>query len=166
MLEQAIKRSTLSINLEKARESLEKARESHERYLLKLNDADLQKAIEYYIDAIKLDPALAESYYRLASLMWENGQIGVQSAIEQCKTAISLAPKNVNAHLYAGYFMKMSNDFKSAEAEFRNAIKMSGLNSSRPRLILSLSILQKMGKDKFTICEFAKCLYYLATGAD
>lgn len=165
MLEQAIKRSTLSINLEKARESLEKARESHERYLLKLNDADLQNAIEYYIDAIKLDPALAESYYRLASLMWENGQIGVQSAIEQCKTAISLAPKNVNAHLYAGYFMKMSNDFKSAEAEFRNAIKMSGLNSSRPRLILSLSILQKMGKDKFTICEFAKCLYYLATGA-
>lgn len=164
MLEQAIIRSNLTLNLEKAKESLEKAREAHERYLIKLQDQDLQAAIEYYIDAIKLDPSMPESYYRLASLMWENGQIGLQTAIEQCKTAISLAPKNINAHIYAGYFMKLANDYKSAEKEFKNAIKIGGLNSSRPRLILSLSILQKMNAEKVTIKEFAKCLYYLVTG--
>ncbi|MFA7658134.1 MAG: tetratricopeptide repeat protein [Candidatus Gastranaerophilaceae bacterium] len=165
MLEQTLIRSNLTLNLEKAQESLEKARESHERYLLKLQEQDLQSAIEYYVDAIKLDPSMPESYYRLASLMWENGQIGLQTAIEQCKTAISLAPKNINAHIYTGYFMKLSNDYKSAEEEFKNAIKIGGINSSRPRLILSLSILQKMSAERVTIREFAKCLYYLVTGS-
>lgn len=164
MLEQTLICSNLTINLEKAKNSLELARESHERYLLKFQDQDLQDAIEHYITAIKLDPSMPESYYRLASLMWENGQIGLQTAIEQCKTAISLAPKNINAHIYAGYFMKLSNDFKSAEKEFRDAIKLGGINSSRPRLMLSLSILQKMSTEKVTIQEFAKCLYYLVTG--
>ncbi len=164
MLEQAIIRSNLTLNLDKAQESLEKARGAHEKYLIKLQDNYLQEAIGHYIDAIKLDPSQPESYYRLASLMWENGQIGLQTAIEQCKTAISIAPKNINAHIYAGYFMKLANDYKSAEAEFKNAIKIGGLNSSRPRLILSLSILQKMNVEKITVKEFAKCLYYLITG--
>lgn len=164
MLEQTIIRSNLTLNLAKAQESLEKAREAHERYLIKLQDHDLQAAIEHYITAIKLDPSMPESYYRLASLMWENGQIGLQTAIEQCKTAVTLAPKNINAHIYAGYFMKLANDYKSAEEEFKSAIKIGGLNSSRPRLILSLSILQKMNNEKITIKEFAKCLYYLVTG--
>lgn len=164
MLEQTILRSNLTLNLAKAQESLKKAIEAHERYLIKLQNQDLEIAIEYYIDAIKLDPTMPESYYRLASLMWENGQIGLQAAIEQCKTAISLAPKNINAHIYAGYFMKLANDYKSAEEEFKQAIKIGGLNSSRPRLILSLSILQKMNVEKVTVKEFAKCLYYLVTG--
>lgn len=165
MLEQTIKRSQLSLNLEKAKTSLEKARESHERYLLKLQEVDLQIAIEHYVDAIKLDPSMPESYYRLASLMWENGQISLQTAVEQCKTAVSIAPDNINAHIYTGYFMKLANDFQSAEKEFKNAIKIGGLNSSRPRLILSLSILQKMSLEKVTVREFAKCLYYFVTGS-
>lgn len=164
MLEQAIIRSNLTLNSENAQESLEKAREAHERYLIKFQKQDLQEAIEYYIDAIKSDPSMPESYYRLASLMWENGQIGLQAAIEQCKTAISLAPKNINAHIYTGYFMKLANDYKSAEEEFKNAIKIGGFNSSRPRLMLSLSILQKMSTQRFTVKEFSKCLYYLVTG--
>lgn len=164
MLEQAIIRSNLTLYFEKAQDSLEKARTAHERYLIKLQDQDLQEAIEHYINAIKLDPTIPESYYRLASLMWENGQIGLQTAIEQCKTAITLAPKNINAHMYAGYFMKLASDYKSAEEEFKNAINIGGFNSSRPRLMLSLSILQKMSVEKVTVKEFAKCLYYLVTG--
>src|SRR5574344_2722038 len=123
MLEQAITRSNLSLNIEKAQKALESARGAHEKYLIRLNEEDLHLAIEHYITAIKLDPALPEAYYRLASLMWENGQIGLQTAIEQCKTAISLAPKNINAHIYTGYFLKLANEYKSAEQEFRNAIK-------------------------------------------
>ena len=75
----------------------------------------MQDAIEYYIDAVKYDPTMPEAYYRLATLMWEQGQISLDTAIEQCKTAVSLAPKNVNAHLYTGFFMKLAQDFKSAE---------------------------------------------------
>lgn len=165
MLEQVITRSNLALNIENARISLEKAREAHERYLIRQQNQDLQLAIEYYIDAIKQDPSMPETYYRLASLMWENGQIGVQTAIEQCKTAISLAPKNINAHIYTGYFMKLAQDYPAAEQEFKKAIKIGGLNSARPRLILSLSILQKMTLEKATVREFAKCLYYLITGS-
>ena len=83
---------------------LEEAREAHENYLIKQQDVDLEKAIEFYIDAIKVNPALAESYYRLASLLLIKGQISVEGALEQCRTAITLEPENANAHIYSGYF--------------------------------------------------------------
>ena len=124
-------------NKEKAADSLEKARLAHEKYLLGQQNTDLQEAIENYIDTVKYDPSIPESYYRLASLMWEQGQISIHSAIEQCKTAISLAPRNMNARLYTGYFLQLSNDYKGAINEFKSAIKMSGINSGRSRMILS-----------------------------
>src|SRR5574344_2103763 len=139
MLEQTISVSAMSERNIEALNSLEKARAAHERYLLKLQNQDLENAIEYYIDAVKLNPTMPEAYYRLATLMWQNGQISLQTAIEQCKKAISLAPKNINAHLYTGYFMKMAQDYKSAETEFKNAIKIGGINSARPRLFMSRS---------------------------
>lgn len=143
MSEQMLLQPIKAANTDKAKESLEKARIAHEKYLIRQQNTDLQDAIEFYIDAVKYDPTMPEAYYRLATLMWEQGQISLDTAIEQCKTAVSLAPKNINAHLYTGFFMKMAQDFKSAEHEFKSAIKMGKLNSARPRLILSQSILQK-----------------------
>ncbi len=61
--------------------------------------------------------------------------------------------------------MKLANDYKSAEDEFKQAIKLGGFNSARPRLILSLAILQKMTLEKSTVREFARCLYYLTSGS-
>ena len=103
-----------NLNKEKAQNYLEKARLAHEKYLLGQKNNDLQEAIDNYIDAVKYDPSIPETYYRLASLMWEQGQISVYSAIEQCQTAVSISPRNVNAHLYAGYFMQLSADYQSA----------------------------------------------------
>ena len=113
-----------SIYKEKAQEYLEKARLSHERYLIGQKNIDLQEAVENYIDAVKYDPSIPETYYRLASLMWERGQISIYSAIEQCQTALTLSPKNVNAHLYTGYFMQLSKDYSSAENEYKSAINI------------------------------------------
>lgn len=154
-----------SENTLKAQKSLEKARIAHERYLIRQQNSDLQEAIEHYVDAVKLDPALPESYYRLASLMWEQGQISLDTAIEQCKTACSLAPSNMNAHMYTGFFMKLAQDFKSAEKEFKSAIKMSKLKSARPRLILSQSILQKINAKDGNIGDYASFLYYFLSGS-
>lgn|SRR5574344_164938 len=165
MLEQTISVSAMSERNIEALNSLEKARAAHERYLLKLQNQDLENAIEYYIDAVKLNPTMPEAYYRLATLMWQNGQISLQTAIEQCKQAVSIAPKNINAHLYTGYFLKLAQDYKSAEKEFKNAIKIGGLNSARPRLFMSLSILQKMTTEKHSPLDFVKCMYYLLTGS-
>lgn len=155
----------VALNAEKARTSLEKAREAHERYLIRQQNSDLQEAIEHYVDAVKLDPTMPESYYRLAALMWEQGQISINTAIEQCKTACSLAPDNMNAHMYTGFFMKMAQDFKSAEKEFKSAIKMSKLKSARPRLVLSQSILQKINNNDGNLSDYASFLYYLVSGS-
>ncbi len=151
-------------NSEKALDALEKAREAHEKYLIRQQNCDLQEAIEHYVDAVKLDPMLPESYYRLASLMWEQGQISIGTAIEQCKTACTIAPGNMNAHMYTGFFMKLAQDFKSAEKEFKSAIKVSKLKSARPRLILSQSILQKINSQNGNIGDYVSFLYYFLSG--
>ena len=165
MSEQILLQPIKAANTDKARESLEKARIAHERYLIRQQNSDLQEAVEYYIDAVKYDPSMPESYYRLATLMWEQGQISLDTAIEQCKTAVSLAPHNINAHLYTGFFMKMAQDFKSAEEEFKSAIKMGKLKSARPRLILSQSILQKINSQNGGVKDYLSFLYYFLSGS-
>ncbi len=165
MSDQMLLQPIQASNPEKARAALEKAREAHEKYLVRLQNCDLQEAIEHYIDAVKYDPAMPEAYYRLATLMWEQGQISVDTAIEQCKTAVSLAPQNINAHLYTGFFMKLAQDFKSAEQEFKSAIKMGKLKSARPRLILSQSILQKINTQNGTATDYMNFLYYFLSGS-
>ena len=152
---------TINENKEKAKKSLEIAREAHERYLIRKNNSDFETAISNYIDAVKYDPSMPESYYRLASLMWEQGQISVSTAIEQCKTAVALAPDNMNAHLYAGYFMKVAEDYKEAEKEFKKAIKSNRLKSARPRLVLSQTILQKINSNNAKASDYMSFLYYL-----
>ena len=131
-------------NQEKAVLSLEKARLSHEKYLLNQQNNDLQDAIDNYIDAVKYDPTIPETYYRLATLMWEQGQISINGAIEQCQTAISLSQNNTNAHIYTGYFLQLSQNYQAAEKEFKAAIGINQFRSGRPRMILSQAILQRI----------------------
>lgn len=152
-------------NKERAIESLEKARIAHEKYLIGQRNSDLQEAVEHYVDAVKYDPTIPESYYRLATLMWEQGQISIGTAIEQCKTAITLSPKNKDAHLYTGYFMQLAQDYGSAEKEFKSAISMNPLASGRPRMILSQSLLQKINTQNATYKDYVGFLYYFLTGS-
>jgi len=144
---------------------LEKARAAHQKYIIKQQNEDLENAIGYYIEAIKSDSRVAEPYYRLASLMFEKGQISLESAIEQCKTAITLEPSNVNAHIYAGYFLSMSEDYKAAQKEFNLAIKSGAFNSARPRLFLSKLIKREMLLEGKTLSRVVKYLYYLLSGS-
>ena len=152
-------------NYEKAREFLEQARVAHEKYLIGHRNNDLQQAVEYYVDAVKYDPTMPETYYRLAALMWEQGQISVETAIEQCQTAISLSPHNKDAHLYTGYFMQLAQDYGSAEKEFKSAISLNPLTSGRPRMILSQSLLQKINSQNASYKDYAGFLYYFLTGS-
>lgn len=153
------------IKTEKAKMSLEKARIAHEKYLIRQNNKDLQEAIEHYIDAVKYDPGIPETYYRLASLMWEQGQISLNAAIDQCKTAVSLAPDNMNAHMYAGFFMKLAENYPEAMDEFKSAVKMGKLNSARPRLVLSQAILQKINAQEGKFGDYLQFVYYFLSGS-
>ena len=144
---------------------LEEAREAHEKYLIKQQDADLEKAIECYIDAIKINPAIPESYYRLASLLLMKGQISVEGALEQCQTAITLEPDNVNAHIYSGYFKCLNGDFDEAEKEFQFAVTRAGKNSARPRLFLSKLLFSRIKNHNSSVKDVMKFLYYFLSGS-
>jgi len=148
-----------------AEDLLEEARNAHENYLIKQQEPDLEHAIECYVDAIKANPAISESYYRLASLLLMKGQISVEGALEQCKTALTLEPKNVNAHIYSGYFQCLNGDFEEAEKEFKLAISNSGMNSARPRLFMSKVLLSKIKHHSSSIKDTVKFLYYLLSGS-
>ena len=150
---------------DKAAILLEEARTHHENYLIKQQDSDLEKAIEYYIDAIKVNPSISESYYRLASLLLLKGQISVDGAIEQCKTALTLEPNNVNAHIYAGYFQCLNGNFDEAEKEFKLAVNNSGKNSARPRLFLSKVLFSRIQNHNSSVKDVMKFLYYFLSGS-
>ncbi len=149
---------------EKVLNTLEKARVFHEKYLLRSNSSDLESAVNYYIQAIKLNPSIPETYYRLASLLFENGEISLDSAIEQCKMAVNIDPKNTNAHIYTGYFLKLANDFEEAEKEFKNAIKINPIKSARPRLILASLLYEKINNVKPSFIDFIRMVYYACSG--
>ena len=144
---------------------LEEARAAHENYLIKQQDADLEKAIEYYIDAIKINPAICESYYRLASLLLLKGQISVEGALEQCRTALTLEPGNVNAHIYTGYFQCLNGNFDEAEKEFKLAVSNSGKNSARPRLFLSKLLFSRIKNHNSSVKDVMQFLYYFLSGS-
>ena len=144
---------------------LEEARAAHEQFLIKQQDADLERAVGFYIDAIKLNPGLAESYYRLASLLLIKGQITVDGALEQCKTAITLEPQNVNAHIYSGYFQSLNGNFEEAEKEFRLAVQNSGKNSARPRLFLSKLLFSRIKNQHSSVKDVVSFLYYFLSGS-
>ena len=144
---------------------LEEARAAHENYLIKQQDADLEKAIEYYVDAIKVNPAICESYYRLASLLLLKGQISVEGALEQCRTALTLEPENVNAHIYTGYFQCLNGNFDEAEKEFKLAVTNSGKNSARPRLFLSKLLFSRIKNHNSSVKDVMQFLYYFLSGS-
>lgn len=143
---------------------LKLAHQSHEDYLVCSNKKDLEDAIDFYVRAIKIDPFTSEAYYKLASLLWERGDIDVNSALEQCQKAIKLNPKSSIARLYLGYFLKTAGKFDEAEAEFKNAISLSRFTSAKPRISLAVTLIQKMRTTKANANDVFKAIYYYSSG--
>ncbi len=148
-----------------ARENLEKAQNAHQRYIINSYPSDLEEAIEHYITAVKLNPNVAKSYYRLACLLYEDGQISLDTAASQCLVAVNMEPDNINAKLYYGHFLQLMGSYEKAKEQFKNAIKLSPFLSSRPRLILSLNYLKELNETKFSFIKFSKFLYYFISGS-
>lgn len=145
--------------------TFENARKAHERWIIKNNKKDLDAAIEYYSKTLAVNPAVSECYYRLAMLLWESGQISLSTAIDKCFSAVTVSPNNINARLYAGYFLKLAGRFDEAEIQFKHAIKTCFLSSSRARMNLGLMLSERIFKGDFKISFMLKSLYYLSTGA-
>lgn len=150
---------------DEAQQNLEKAQDAHKRYMMNACPGDLEEAIEYYITSVKLNPNVAKSYYRLACLLYEDGQISLETAASQCLVAVNMEPDNINAKLYYGHFLQLMGSYEKAKEQFQNAIKLSPFLSSRPRLILSLNYLKEINETKFSFMKFSKFLYYFISGS-
>lgn len=148
-----------------AQDYMEDARRHHEQYLIKGSRADLDSAVDSYIDAIKFNPNIAEAYYRLATLLWDKGEINLSSAIEQCMSAVNISPNNPNARIYAGFFLEMAKKYDEAEKEYKAAIKMNPLKAARSRLSLASLYLEKMHDTKLNAWDFSQSLYYMLSGS-
>ena len=148
-----------------AQDYMEFARKYHEQYLIKGKKSDLDNAVDNYIDAIKFNPNIAEAYYRLATLLWDKGEINLSSAIEQCKSAISISPANPNARIYAAYFLEMAKKYDEAEKEFKEAIKLNPLKAARSRLSLASLYIDKMHDSNLNVKDFSQSLYYMLSGS-
>lgn len=159
------KQETQKQNSNETDKQMKLAQEAHQRYLLRSSGEDLSTAINFYIEAIKTNPNTPSAYFRLASLLHENGQIGIESAVEQCRRAVGIDPKNANAHMYLGYFLSLKNEFDEAKSHFKTAIKLKPLSSARTRLVLALTILDKAKNNKNTIKDFTSAMYYIFSGS-
>lgn len=148
-----------------AQDYLEFARKYHEQYLIKGKRSDLDNAVGNYIDAIKFNPNIAEAYYRLATLLWDKGEINLDSAIEQCKSAINISPDNPNAHIYTACFLEMAKNYEEAEIELKKAIKLAPFQSARSRFSLASLYFDKMQHNNFNAKDFSQSLYYICSGS-
>ena len=153
-----------SQEIDETDEVLRLAKKSYEKFVLQSNNKNLEDAIDNYMKLLDLDPTIPETYYRLASLLWQKGEIDIDAAIEQCINSIELDPESVNAKLHLGFFLDMSGDFDGACEQFEEAISLKRFFSSRPRLALAVVLIKKMRATEPTFKDFTKAMHNLITG--
>lgn len=117
-------------------------RKSYENYIIHSYESDLDIAISSYERALEIDPDNAESYYKLASLLWEKGQIDIDFAISHCQKAVHLSPDNMDARLFLGYFFRIAGYMEEAIQEFKEAADINFFTSAKPRIALGVSLIQ------------------------
>ena len=141
-------------------EVLRLAKKSYDNFVLKSSNKNLEHAIDNYMKLLDLDPTISETYYRLASLLWQKGEIDIDAAIEQCINSIDLDPESINARLHLGFFLDISGDFDGACEKFEEAISLKRFFSSRPRLALAIVLIKKMRATEPTFKDFCQKLTY------
>ena len=96
--------------------------------------------------------------------MWEKGKIDIDSAITNCLKAIELAPDNIDAKLYLGYFYRAEGDFDKAIEQFNQAAQISFAKSGKARLALGVSTIQKSRKHHGNLKELTSGLFNFTLG--
>lgn len=92
---------------------------------------DLKKAVEYYQEAIQLDPTYAPAYAGLSEEyskagIWADTDRPVERAIEAAKKAISLDDSLAEAHWSLAFILyRHMQDWSGAEKEFKRALELS-----------------------------------------
>ena len=95
------------------------------------NQKDLQKAVEYYEEAIHLDPEYAPAYAGLSEAyskveIWGEADEAVVRAIAAAKKALSLDDSLADAHRSLAFVLhRHMQDWSGAEKEFKRALELN-----------------------------------------
>jgi TolB-like protein/DNA-binding winged helix-turn-helix (wHTH) protein/Tfp pilus assembly protein PilF len=113
--------------------------DAHDAYLLgnfhsgKRNTAELAKGIEYFRQAIRIDPTYADAYAGLANADFSReiwGGLGINKLSDEIRAntlkALELDPDLAEAHVLLGRIHFQSDwDWPSTEVEFKRAIELN-----------------------------------------
>lgn len=131
----------ISGNHRESRDSpLTKNKEAYEAYIMGLyfwsrrSKEELEKAMRYFEQAVKLDPNFAQAFSLLADCYYLEGYYGygikpqseaLSLAKSYAQRAIELDDGIAEAHIIMAGFLSRGNEFDKAEAEYRHAIELS-----------------------------------------
>ena len=128
-------------------------------YLNKGTSSQQREALQYFKDAIRIDPNYAPAYAGLADYYWSNQELHprerMPKAKEYAQRALELDPNLADAHIALGAIHFHADwDWGAAEKEFKRAIE---LNPSDAEAHLLYSVyLAAMGRQDEAIAESAK----------
>ena len=99
-------------------------------------EADTRKAIEFYTQAIQLDPRYAAAWSELSGAWTGLGEVFLENAParqsayakahEAVDRAIALSPNLAVAHIARGYVLQVADlDWRGAETEYRRAMELA-----------------------------------------
>jgi len=128
-------------------------------YLDKGTSSQQRKALEYFEDAIRIDPNYAAAYAGLADYYWSNQELPpggrMPKAKEYAQRALGLDPNSADAHIALGAIHFFADwDWPAAEKEFKRAIELSPSDVEAHR---TYSVyLAAMGRADEALAESAK----------
>ena len=126
----------------------------------KRNRTDVEKAIEYFEQAVKLDPNYAPAYAGLANAYTAMALVGGGNSREQypkakaaIEKALAIDDNLAEAHSYSGEIKFIYEwDFAGAEAQHKRAIELNP-NSSAAHRMYALLLSQPLGRFDEAIAE-------------
>ncbi|MHB8411952.1 MAG: protein kinase domain-containing protein [Candidatus Acidiferrales bacterium] len=108
-------------------------------YLNKGTSSQQREALQYFKDAIRIDPDYAPAYAGLADYYWSNQQLdprlSMGKAKEYAQRALKLDPDLAHAHTTLGAIRFYADwDWAAAEKEFKRAIELSPSDAEAHRV--------------------------------
>ena len=102
------------------------------------SEADIEKSIGYFQDAIKIDPTYALPYLGLGSAYLAQGSIMIgdspqeahQKVVSAAKKALELDPELADAHLLLADVKQKQYQWAVAEAEYKRALELAPNDAS------------------------------------
>uniref|UniRef100_A0A2I2Z525 STI1 domain-containing protein n=1 Tax=Gorilla gorilla gorilla TaxID=9595 RepID=A0A2I2Z525_GORGO len=109
-------------NAEITEEMMDKANDKKVAAIEALNDGELQKAIDLFTDAIKLNPRLAVLYAKRASVFVKLQK--PNAAIRDCDRAIEINPDSAQPHKWRGKAHRLLGHWEEAAHDLALACKL------------------------------------------